>query len=66
MAGLFSRPKKASPVPMPKVADPPPLPQVGPEPSEYAMRNLKKKSGFRKSILTGSVEPEMQKKKILG
>ena len=66
MASLFSKPKKSAPVVMPRVQDPSPIPQASSLSGDNAMRSAKNRSGFRKSILTGALEPETSKKKILG
>lgn len=63
MGGLFSKPKSPSP---PKVPPPPAIPEVGPEAGDEAMRRARRRSGFRKTIITGSLEPMTGKKQFLG
>lgn len=64
MSSLFSKPKSP---PMPKVPPPPALPEVGPETEDFAARMAKRRSGFRKTILTGDLQPiNTGKKQLLG
>jgi hypothetical protein len=52
---------------MPPVPPPAAIPQVGPETSDYAAKMARRRSGFRKTVLAGGLEPfESGKKKVLG
>ena len=64
MGGLFSKPKtvKAPPVP-----PPPAVPVVSDEAEEFEAAEIRKRSGFRKTFLTGNLTPRSTgKKKLLG
>ncbi len=61
MGGLFGG---STPDP-PPVPPPPPTPEVGPEAAEGAERAARKRSGFRKTILTGALTPTPTGKKSL-
>ncbi len=65
MGGLIgSKPKKIVPPPVP---DPPPIPVVGDEAGDFAAKAQRKRSGFRKTFLTGSLTPkDTNKKRTLG
>jgi hypothetical protein len=63
MGGLFSKPK---PAPKPIVPPPAPLPEVPEEAGEEAIKKARRRSGFQKTILTGSLTPESGKKTVLG
>ena len=67
MGGLFSGPK-ATPINLPRPAPIPPIPQVEPETGDFARRSARKRSGFRESILAGSLRPPLpsEKKSVLG
>ena len=60
MASLFSKPKAPS---MPKVPPPPAIPEE-PSPEDMAKR-LRRRKGFRETILTGDLTPP-KKKATLG
>lgn len=63
MSGLFSKPK----VPKPVVTPPPAIPQSGTEAEDFAGQSIAKRSGFKKTILTGSLAPPSRgKKQLLG
>ena len=65
MAGLFGKPKK--PPPPPPVPPPPPIPEVGPDVGEEAALRARRRKGFRRTILTGALEPAPAgKKRLLG
>ena len=63
MGGLFSKPKAP---PLPDVPPPPALPDDTDEAGDAAARRLRRRSGFQKTILTGSLTPETGKKNLLG
>lgn len=64
MGSLFSKPKSPS---APKVPAPAAIPQTAPETQESAAMRLRKRKGFRETILTGALTPEdTGKKKLLG
>jgi len=63
MAGLFTTPK---PVKMPPVPPTPIPPEVSPESEDIMRRRLRARSGYQKTILTGDLVPEPQKKMTLG
>jgi hypothetical protein len=66
MSGAFGG-GKPDKVEAPKVPDPPPVPVVGDENEELALSELKKKSGFKKTFLTGQLTPKSTgKSKTLG
>ncbi len=72
MAGLFSKPKPPPPplplrpAPLPPVPSLPPIKTEGLD-REASLRFAKRRKGFRRTILTGSLEPtrEMAPKKTL-
>jgi len=64
MGGLFGG-KKKSPKPQ-AVPAPQAIPEVGDEAGEDAVRKAMKRSGFRRTILTGALEPNTGKKTLLG
>jgi len=62
MTSLFSKPKsKPPPVPPPQ-----PIPEVGPETEDQAMKRARARSGFKKTVLTGALEPPTTKSTVLG
>ena len=66
MASLFSKPKTPS---MPAVAAPPPPPAVADtkvDTFDASLKAAKRRSNFRKTILTGDLEPNTGKKQLLG
>jgi len=64
MGSLFSKPKSAKP---PRVAPAQAIPSVDPIVEDDTMSRARKRSGFRKTILTGNLSPEdTGKKKLLG
>ncbi len=65
MSGILGgKPKEVKPPPVP---DPPPIPVVSDEAEEFEIRALRKKSGLRKTFLTGNLTPKtVGKKKTLG
>lgn len=64
MASLFASPKSPE---LPKPPPPPKIPQAGDETSDWAARLARQRSGFRKTIVTGALEPESTgKKRLLG
>jgi len=63
MASLFSKPKSQDPPPVP---GPEAIPEVADETGDFATKQAKKRSGFRKTILTGSLTPNTGKKQVLG
>lgn len=63
MGGVFSKPKKPKPPPIPSA---PALPEVGPEVSESAVRQARRRGGFEKTIITGELEPKKKKRTVLG
>jgi len=54
VAGLFSKPKSVKPPPVPP---PPVIPEAGPETEDWAARAARRRAGFRKTIITGALEP---------
>jgi len=62
MSGLFKAPKAPAPPPVPPPA---PIPEVGPETGDETMRMARRRSGFRKTLLTGNLEPIGTGKKTL-
>jgi len=50
----------------PKVPDPPPLPEEREEPKDVARGIARRRRGFRQTILTGSLIPELGGKRRLG
>ncbi len=63
MSFLFPKKKKAVPPPVP---EPAPLPEIDERVGDEARRRVKKQAGFRKTILTGGLQPQTGKKKRLG
>ena len=63
MGSLFGGGETSDPPPVPP---PPPTPEVGPEAGEEAQKAARRRSGFRKSILTGNLAPNTGKKQVLG
>jgi hypothetical protein len=64
MAVLFGKRKspKISPVPPPAA-----IPETAPETEEYAAKIARRRMGYRKTIITGALEPMTSgKKKLLG
>ena len=65
MSFLFSKPKRAPPPP--PVPPPPPIPEVGPETEDFAARLARRRAGFRRTIVTGALEPmPTGRKRLLG
>jgi len=64
MGGFFSKPSKPAPLPPPP--PPPPIPDVTPETEDFARKQARRRSGFRKTIITGALEPAKKGKTILG
>ena len=65
MTALFAKPSKPKYIP-PPVKEPPPVPQIGPSTYDTAFTAAKRRSGFRKTILTGALEPAGAGKAVLG
>ena len=63
LASLFSKPKPPKPPPVPP---PPAIPQDTGDAGDYAAKLAQRRSGFRKTVLTGSLEPNTGKKSVLG
>jgi len=63
MGAIFSKPKAPAP---PKLPPAPALPSVDPIVEDDTMARARRRSGFRKTILTGDVTPGSGKKKLLG
>lgn len=64
MGGLFGgKPKAVKPPPVPPPAA---IPEVGPEPAEEAVRRARRRRGWQRTIITGSLEPMAKKKTVLG
>ena len=68
MAGLFWKPKKDKPFVMPPIPPLPPLPteEDTDEAADRAAKLAAQRAGFRKTIITGALEPEPTGKKLLG
>ena len=60
MGGLFSKPKSVKP---PPVQPPPAIPEVDESVADVAAQRARRRSGFRKTIITGSLTPEGSGKK---
>lgn len=63
MASLFSKPKSPT---LPPVPPPPPVPVIEDDTADDAARAAKRRSGFKKTIITGDLEPNTGKKTLLG
>ena len=63
MGGMFSKPKTVKPPPVP---EPVAMPEVTAEAGETAMKRARRKKGYAKTIITGSLEPAAKKRTILG
>ncbi|KKK49973.1 hypothetical protein LCGC14_3129680 [marine sediment metagenome] len=63
MGGLFAKPKKVTPPPVPAPAA---IPEVTPEVEDTAKKKARRRKGFARTIITGSLEPTPKKKTILG
>lgn len=63
MTSIFSKPKA---VKMPAPPPPPAMPVESSDAGDYAAMMAKKRSGFRKTILTGALAPTTGKKTTLG
>ena len=64
MGNLFSKPKSAKP---PRIPPAQAIPSVDAVVEDDTMSRARKRSGFRKTILTGDLSPEgTGKKKLLG
>lgn len=63
MGGLFSKPKAPAP---PKPIAPAAVPEIGAETEEMAARRARRRGGFRRTIITGALEPDTGKKTLLG
>lgn len=63
MGVIFSKPKSSSLSP---VSQPPPIPDEAPEAGEEAAKRARRRTGFRKTILTGALEPQTTRKQLLG
>jgi hypothetical protein len=58
---------KTKAVKAPPLVAPPAIPQVGPDTEDWAMKQAKARSGFAKTLVTGSLSPVTTgKKKLLG
>lgn len=66
MGGLFGKPKAVTPPPLPPVPEPPPVPEVMEEAGEAAVRKARRRRGFARTIITGSLQPTTKKKTVLG
>ncbi len=65
MSGLFGG--APEPVKPPPVPDPPPVPVVSDEAEEFQAKEIRKRSGFKQTFLTGNLTPKTTgKKKVLG
>ena len=61
MGGILGgKPKEVKPPPVP---DPPPVPVVSDEQEEFQAKELKKRTGFRQTFLTGNLTPKSTGKK---
>lgn len=64
MGGLFPKAKKPEPLPPPPPPPPPAaIPEVGPEPAEEAAKRARRRAGWQRTIITGSLVPETTGKK---
>jgi len=64
MGGVFGgKPKKVAPPPVPP---PVAIPEVGEEVEETTMKRARRRRGYAKTIITGSLEPEPKGKTLLG
>lgn len=61
LAGLFKKPKAKKPAPMPAVKAPEPIAEAPPaikeEGGEEAVKKARRKKGYSKTIITGSLVP---------
>ncbi len=64
MGSVFKKPKKVAPPPPPP--PPEPIPEVAPETEEAAVKKVRRRKGFAKTIITGALEPTAKKKTVLG
>lgn len=64
MGGVFGgKPKKVTPPPVPPPAA---IPEVAEEAGETAIKRARRKKGYAKTIITGSLEPAAKKRTLLG
>ncbi len=64
MRGIFGgKPKKVTPPPVPEPAA---IPEVTPEVEDTAIKKARRRKGFAKTIITGSLEPTPKKRTVLG
>lgn len=63
MGSLFTGPSTPN---LPKPPEPGPIPVVGKEPAEEEARKVRKRRGFKKTLITGALTPETGKKSVLG
>lgn len=59
---LFGKAKTRTP----QVSPAPPIPEVGEEVEDIAKRRARQRRGFRKTLITGALEPQTGKKRLLG
>lgn len=62
MGSIFSSPKKVKPPPVP---EPEPLPELMTEEAKEET-NRRRRRGRRKTVITGELVPETEKKRLLG
>ena len=66
MGGMFSSPKKPK-IPKPVIPAPPAISGDGSGEQDFVAKNVARKAGYKKTILTGALTPKSSgKKKRLG
>lgn len=60
---LFPKTPKVTPPPLPEPAA---IPEATVEAGETAIRRARRRKGFARTIITGSLEPATRKKTVLG
>jgi hypothetical protein len=61
MGNMFGKPKAPPPVP-----PPPPVPEAGQTQADAGMKKARRRSGYEKTLLTGSLSPNSGRKTMLG